>query len=536
MEALRLSEAHDGKGDAPGVKFDGDWDERPHNKRIVRATTDTLARWQKLSGEQDIPVERARLLTPVSTAEDPAIDALAGYPLRLGALSPQITRGFDESGAKKSVYGHNQDTPLIDYNKDIKGRKDYQADTWEDVVLKGPQIGVANPFFKQPSQGGGEMCGLNHLELPVDAVPESEYRRVADEATYRAEQDRWLDRAELERLRASDEEIRAVKEMLAENSKCLSKEIPFESVDMVFVARATRPYTQFYRMAWREMIAPNTERSLYPAVIPPGAAHIHSVRSAEVGDARGTILLTGFWSALPVDYLLRTAGVGHLDVAQARRLPAPEESHPLAPTLLLRTLRLNCLTTAYADLWEQLHDPKWGGYEPWARTWPLMTTQLHATTPTWQRDTPLRAEYARRSALVETDALVAVWLGIDADTLITMYRARFPVLQGYESVTWFDSSGRKIAGVRNAFGHGQDKDHWKQFEAYMADPAFKAHQADPTNNPAPQTPVPDGYTAPFYKADRETEMREAHAYFQKRLDAAVAAGQWDPVTQEVPKP
>ncbi|MFJ2153931.1 hypothetical protein ACIOHB_34855 [Streptomyces microflavus] len=70
----------------------------------------------------------------------------------------------------------------------------------------------------------------------------------------------------------------------------------------------------------------------------------------------------------------------------------------------------------------------------------------------------------------------------------------------------------------------------------MADPAFKAHQEDPTTNPAPQTPVPDGYTAPFYKADRETEMREAHAYFQKRLDAAVAAGEWDPVTQEVPKP
>lgn len=536
VEALRLSEAHDGSGDAPGVKFDGDWDERPHSKRVVRVTMDTLARWQKLSGEQDVPIERAGLLTPVSTAEDPAIDALAGYPVRLGMLSPQISSGFHESGAKKSVYGPDEDTPLFDYNRNFEDRHDYQADTWEDVVLKGPQIGVANPFFKQPSQGGGEMCGLNHVELPVDAVPESEYRRVADEATYRAEQDRWLDRAELERLRASDEEIRAVKEMLAENSRCLSKKIPFESVDMVFVARATRPYTQFYRMAWREMIAPNTERSLYPAVIPPGAAHIHSVRSAEVGNARGTILLAGFWSALPVDYLLRTAGVGHLDVAQARRLPAPEESHPLAATLLLRTLRLNCLTTAYADLWQELHDPKWVEYEPWARAWPLMTTQLHATTPTWQRDTPLRAEYARRSALVETDALVAVWLGIDADTLITMYRARFPVLQGYESVTWFDSSGRKIAGARNAFGHGQDKDHWKQFEAYMADPAFKAHQEDPTTNPAPQPPVPDGYTAPFYKADRETEMREAHAYFQKRLDAAVAAGEWDPVKQEVPKP
>lgn len=117
-----------------------------------------------------------------------------------------------------------------------------------------------------------------------------------------------------------------------------------------------------------------------------------------------------------------------------------------------------------------------------------------------------------------------------------MYRARFPIMQDFDSVTWFDATERKIAGDRYTYGHGQDKDHWKQFEKYQADPAFQAHQADPANNPAPQTPAPDGYTAPFYKANRETEMREAHAYFQKRLDDAVAAGKWDPVKQEVPKP
>ncbi|MFF7899740.1 hypothetical protein ACIP4X_29980 [Streptomyces sp. NPDC088817] len=536
VDVLRLSATHDGKGDAPGVKFDGDWDERPHSKRVVQVTTDTLARWQRLSGEQDVPVERARLLTPVSTAEDPAIDALAGYPLRLGALSPQITRGFDESGAKKSVHGPNEDTPLIDYNKDLKDRDDYQADTWEDVVLKGPQIGVANPLFKQPSQGGGEVRGLNHLELPSNAVPESEYRRVADEVTYRDAQDRWLDYEELEWLRASDEEIRAVKGTLAEGLGCLPREVPYDSVDKVFVARATKPYTEFYRMAWRNQIAPDTERALYVSLLPPKPGHVGGLRSAMVARKVETVLASGMWSALPLDYFLRTINASHLHETRSKSLPAPQADHPLAPALLLRTLRLNCLTTAYADLWKELHDPKWAGYEPWAYSWPLMSTKLHETTPTWQRDTPLRTEYARRAALVEIDALVAVWLGIDADTLITMYRARFPIMQDFDRVTWFDAAERKIAGDRYTFGHGQDKDHWKQFEKYQADPAFKAHKQDPATNPAPQTPVPDGYTAPFYKADRETEMREAHAYFQKRLDDAVAAGEWDPVKQEVPKP
>ncbi|MEV0975940.1 hypothetical protein [Streptomyces sp. NPDC049915] len=536
VDAFRLSAAHDGNGDVPGVKFDGDWDERPHSKRVVRVTTATLARWQKLSGEQDVPVERARLLTPVSTAEDPAIDALAGYPLRLGALSPQITRGFDESGAKKSVYGPDKDKPLIDYNKNLADSEDFQADTWKDVILKGPQIGVANPFFKQPSQGGGEVRGLNHLELSSDAIPESEYRRVVDDATYRGEQDRWLDHAELERLRSSDDEIRAVKGTLAEKVGCLPREVPFELVDQVFVARATKPYTEFYRLAWRNQIAPDTERALYVSLLPPKPSHVGGLRSASAVNNAGTALVSGMWSSLPLDYFLRTTNVSHLHETRSKSLPAPQSDHPLAPALLLRSLRLNCLTTAYADLWKELHDPTWADHEPWARPWPLMSTKLNETTPTWQRDTPLRTEYARRAALVEIDALVAVWLGIDADTLITMYRARFPIMQDFDRVTWFDAAERKIAGDRYTYGHGQDRDHWKQFEKYMADPGFKAHQEDPANNPAPQTPVPDGYTAPFYKADRETEMREAHAYFKKRLDGAVAAGQWDPVKQEVPKP
>jgi hypothetical protein len=207
-------------------------------------------------------------------------------------------------------------------------------------------------------------------------------------------------------------------------------------------------------------------------------------------------------------------------VALAKRLPAPQEHHPRAPALLLRTLRLNALTTAYADLWAELYDPEWPGYEPWAIEWPHMKTELHKVTPTWQRDTPLRTEYARRAALVEIDALVAVWLGIDADTLIAMYRARFPVMQDFDRVTWFDAEGRKIAGDRHTYGFDQTKDHWTQFEAYLKDPEA--------------APVPDGYTAPFYKADREREMREAHAYFSKRLDEAVAKGLWDPEKMEVP--
>lgn len=111
---------------------------------------------------------------------------------------------------------------------------------------------------------------------------------------------------------------------------------------------------------------------------------------------------------------------------------------------------------------------------------------------------------------------------MDADALIAAYRGRFPVLQKYEAVTWFDANGWKLAGNARTIGQCQTKETWKQFEAYQA---------------APDTaPVPNGYTLPFHRADREQEMREAHAYFKQRLDEAVADGKWDPVKQEVPNP
>lgn len=101
-----------------------------------------------------------------------------------------------------------------------------------------------------------------------------------------------------------------------------------------------------------------------------------------------------------------------------------------------------------------------------------------------------------------------------------MYNARFPILNDFDHVTWFDANERKIAGDRYTYGQGQTKEHWTQFLAYRASKAA--------------APAPEGYVPPFYKADRESEMRAAHAVFQARLDAAIARSEWDPVKQEVP--
>jgi hypothetical protein len=99
-------------------------------------------------------------------------------------------------------------------------------------------------------------------------------------------------------------------------------------------------------------------------------------------------------------------------------------------------------------------------------------------------------------------------LGIDAEQLVALYRSRFPQLLTYESAMWFDANGRKIAENFNAYGHGQTKAHYEQLLAHL----------DPEIN----GPVPDGYTAPFHQAARESEYRQAHAAFTERLHQAQA--------------
>ncbi|YCK40790.1 class I SAM-dependent DNA methyltransferase [Actinomadura sp. ATCC 39365] len=516
VDALRYSAQHDGSGDAPGVRYrNGEFDERPHRARMIRVNTQQLSIWQRLLDEIDQPVEQARLLFPVSTMEASAIKALADHPLRLGALAPQIARGYDESGAKK--------LNLIDYNRpDPLTGREYVPTCWRKVILKGTQLSVATPVFKRHDANSNDPYGADLVALSPDFVPDTAYVRAdIRNQSYLNEQERWIDHQALAWLKGSERAVTSARRQIAHAEGITEDHVKQEKIDAFLAQRALRRYSTFYRLAWRKMIAPNTERSLYCALIPPGATHIDGIRSASLSDNKATSLTAGFFASLPLDYYLRATGRGDLHVGAAKAMPAPSSAHPLASALLLRTLRLNCLTSAYADLWAELYNPHWFDQEHWAVGWRGLQS-LDDVTPDWRHETPLRTERARRSALVEIDALVAVWLGMDADALIAAYQGRFPVLQKYEAVTWFDANGWKLAGNARTIGQRQTKETWAQFQAY-----------DATKD---ERLIPEGYTSPFYKANRETEMREAHAVFKRRLDDAISRGEWDPVKQEVPKP
>ncbi|NEC01335.1 DNA methyltransferase [Streptomyces anulatus] len=506
VEPLLASLDHDGEGEVPGMRHAGTWDLRPHRARVIEVDGSVLAEWRRLTGDLEASESRAALLQPTTTQEQGAIEALSSVGARIGQLEPKppVSQGYNETNGKKDGF--------IAWSTS-------QPASLSDLVLQGPHFGIATPISKQPKvpcRGNHDWTSFDLTALPADAVPRTNYVRPESCSLkeYEREQGRWLDRSRLEvDWQPSAEEWATRSDVLT------ADELKLDEAEQRELLRQRlwffQPYTRFYRLAWRRMIPFNTERSLFACVVPPGPAHVHTVQSMSLGGNRATALNAGFWASLPIDYLLRITGRSDLQVAEAHKMPYADPAHPLSGPLLLRTLRLNCLTDAYAPLWTELHDMTWQGYEDWAVEWPDMAPLAAGIQKTWEYGTPLRTEYERRAALVEIDALVAVWLGMSADELIAIHKARYAILADRESNMWFDANGRQLAQDSYAHGHGQTKEHYEQFLAYL-----KKERPEP----------PEGYTAPFYKAEREAEMRAAHAYFSARRQEAIDKGKWTPPT------
>jgi hypothetical protein len=162
---------------------------------------------------------------------------------------------------------------------------------------------------------------------------------------------------------------------------------------------------------------------------------------------------------------------------------------------------MNCLTSAYSQLWADTFVPSftesaWAGGFEHSRREPLGA--VHAD---WSQNTPLRIAADRRQALVEIDALVAVILGLTADELCTIYRTQFAVLYGYDrNVYFYDPNGRIVPSSVLMV--------WRKKGNRITE-----EERTTTNQ--------DGHTItyelPFVTLDREADMREAYAQFQRLL-------------------
>src|SRR5690606_10967275 len=126
---------------------------------------------------------------------------------------------FDETGRVKDVTIRRE------------SRFPKSAGEW---VVSGPHFYVGTPFNKTPNEGcqhNQDYSPLDLTVLPDDYLPRTIYVPACSPSEYRKRPPHWNG----------------------------------------------RPVTDFYRHVHRRMIAPTGERSLVPTLLPPGAAHVHTV-------------------------------------------------------------------------------------------------------------------------------------------------------------------------------------------------------------------------------------------------------------------
>lgn len=446
-DTVGRSLVHDGSGEEPGFKHEGRWDQRPHAARIQKVTADTLTLWSSVTDPDATDPSGTRMLYTVNSAATRVLSTTAGAA-RIGALGLSFSTGWNET-TDRTV-----------------GRfvLDWGPAAWEDAILQGPHLFVSTPVYKTPNetmQNHLDWSAVDHEALAPDALPVTSYKPAGDRKVYDEQYTRWGD-------------------------------------DREHSAR------DFYRVAWRSMAANTGERTLIPALIPPGAAHVHGVHAA--GDASGksatTVLTAGVLSTLLADFSIRAAPKSGILAGTLNRLPMVPLDHPLLPSLIVRTLQLNCLTEAYVDLWDECWDPAFAEDEA------ILPRYGSAVVgKEWTAAVPLRRAEDRRNAQVEIDALVALMLGVDVEDLCTVYRTTFAVLHGYDQDRYtFDRNGRLVPTEVLSV--------WKKKgEKISQEERTAVH---------PGSGVAYEYELPFATRDREEDFRVAYAEFECRLKEATA--------------
>jgi hypothetical protein len=445
-DTVNRSLRHDGSGEEPGFKDpDGHWDLRPHRKRILQVTDMTLHTWHAAMEGDSIPVRQTRMVYAVNSAADEVFTAL-GQAQRIGSLGLQPSDGWNETTDRRRGYFEIEwGTP----------------DSWDKAIIQGPHLHVSTPIYKTPNstmRNNQDWSATDFESLPVNTIPVTSFKPAGGWARYEAGYTHW-------------------------NSE---------------------PARMHYRLAWRTMAANSNERTLFAALIPPGTAHVDGVFSAGFpnDEPRTLCTVSGFLASLLVDFGVRAAPKSTIRMATMNRLPLVID-HPLQTELLIRTLRLNCVTDAYADIWKDVYSDSFSSAR-WAGGFARSNrVDLSSVTRDWSADTPLRIAEDRRQALVEIDALVSLMLAVTADQLCTIYRTQFAVLYGYDHKDYaYDANGRLVLDSVLSVWR-------KKGDTLTVEERTATNRAGNTYT----------YEFPFRLLDREADMRAAYAEFARRLAA-----------------
>lgn len=477
---ITASFTHNNNEPCEGLKTkDGSWNTKAHIDRIVLFTENELKILNK-AFEDGVNWESAKLVSIHSSKLLPIISKIANFPTRVKDFVNIFRIPLNETNDQKSG----------------KIKRDVRFPNIEDyeVVYGGTHIGICNPINKTPRA----KCRLSSdydLIIPqvatADFVPRVTYIRNISVSNW-----------------ANDVKGFPYGQDSTGNEK-------FEK------------WIDYYKVTFKEFVGSGSERTLCSAILPPKFSHIHTLQSINFRNPEYNVELAALSASLVLDFGIKTMGISHVSPSRIESLPLGIDEK-FKNALFARALLLNCLTSTFASLWDEMWRPEYIR-ENWSiedkRLKPFVNLKRQ-----WEWNTPLRNHFERRQALVEIDVIAAMALGISLQDLEMIYNIQFYVLQQNEADTWYDAEGKIVFTCSKGLsGVGLDRKRtgrngvpgWEDIRGEQLDENTYAglfpthtHTIDPKKSELyggqQQT-----FVAPYTRCDRIADYRRAWAHFEK---------------------
>lgn len=460
--AFTVDECYENEGDAPVYIRDenGKRNLRGQRARITQISKDELKLFARIMDDTD-DWRSARLMSVHAEELIQILLCFDHQPRRLADLGEDlyVSMLWDETNAQK----------------DGTIARNVHFGTTKETILSGAHIGTANPLFNCSNDG----CKGNNDNTSIDLTYISD--NYIQRTNYIPDCD-WT-----------------------------------EYTHRIPTTPWGNKYTNCMRIAARKMVDIEGERTLMPALIPRDVGHTNGIIGFAFKETKQLVMMLGGFCSLPFDFFIKLCGKGNLQMNTAGMLPLLDLNHILAPEVICRAARLNCVSENYALFWEEIYSPAFNQIN-WTKIDSRLSQQdFERLCPNWNHRVAFRDAFTRRQAMVEIDVLIAMMLGMTLNQLLSAYRIQFPILQQHEKDTFYDTQGRIAFAKNNALtGVGETR---KVFESIMLKmESGQKHLQSIMDDTMPGGPVERiiEYVAPFDRCDREQDYETAWKFFEAK--------------------